>query len=712
MNTRRSSLPWAAGLAALLALLPAAAAVVAAYPPPRVVAVGDVHGAHDSLVQILRQAQLIDEADRWVGGDSILVQTGDLLDRGDDVHRVLDLLRRLEGEAAAAGGRVVVLLGNHEQMNLLSDFRDVEPATFAAYADGESAARRERAWEAWGEWLAARAAAYGTSAPEPTEKLRSQWLAEHPLGFLEYQEALGPSGSDGSWLRQLPVTFQFGDVLFMHAGLGPSYVELPLAEITQREHAEMAAYDEVRERLVATEVILPFFTLEEVNALVRREAAAPLPGPQFAARRAAVEEAVRRLDSLQELLLADAPLWYRGYSRLDESELQPLRDRLAAVHGVRHVVSAHSPTESATIEMRMRGTFFLIDAGMLTRVYGGRPAALEVAGGRFTAIYPDTRQVLLELAPDAAFAGRAATVFERPHRHPGPRFVVWQADAPPPGQAPAPAQRWMGPDGEPLPFTTEEEVLDFLRTATVLEIESIPEGVTKPQKVLLERDGVRANAAFRYHHEEGRNVKLQDGTTRMFFLDSYRNEVAAYELSRLLDMRNVPPAILREVDGKDGSLQIWIQGGLTQKKKQAESIAMPSALVSSSNRHVADMDVFDNLINNTDRNAGNILWGPDWNLWLIDHTRAFDRSPELIRPEKVTRCSRPLFEALERLDEALLRERLDPYLGTFEIRGVLARRDKLLKKLRQEIERRGEDAVLFIPGEEAPAVAISYDESI
>ncbi len=699
-------------------LLARAPVVAAAEAPERIVAVGDVHGAYDALLTILRAADLVDAGGHWAAGDSVLVQTGDILDRGDEVDRVLDLLQRLREEAAAEGGRVEILLGNHEQMNLLSDFRDVSPGAFAAFADEESPARRERAWETWVAWLEERAAAR-RSEPTDTAALRPRWLEEHPLGFLEYQETLGPGGRFGAWLREAPVALQFGDVLFLHAGLSPDYLHLSLDEIDARHRAALSAHDSIRQDLVATGVILPFFTLEELNALVRQEASAPRPGAAFAARRAAVAAAVSHLDDLQELLLSEAPLWYRGYMKLSERELMPLARDLAARHGVRHVVSSHSPSEDATIRGRLQGTFFLIDTGMLEEVYAGRPSALEVSGGRFTAIYSESRHVLFEADGDAALAGRSEPVSGAIQTALRPRLVAWQELEPPVEQrlaeAPAlqaPSARWYGPDGEPLPFTDEEQVEEFLRTATVVESKEMPEGVIKEKrKLLLERDGVRTRAIFRYHHEEGRNIKLADGSSQMFFIDSYRNEPAAYELSRLLGMRNVPPAVLRTVDGNDGSVQLWIENLITQLKKQEEKIAMPADRVADSNRQVADMDVWDNLVNNIDRHAGNIMWDREWNLWLVDHTRAFARINELVRPEEVTRCSRPLWDGMRSLDEATVRERLEPFLGRFEIRSLMVRRDKVIEKLEQEIDRRGESAVIFTPGEEPPAVSITYDES-
>jgi hypothetical protein len=269
---------------------------------------------------------------------------------------------------------------------------------------------------------------------------------------------------------------------------------------------------------------------------------------------------------------------------------------------------------------------------------------------------------------------------------------------------------WRGPDGEALPFSDEAEIERFLAGARILSNEPIPEGITKPRKLLLEADGVRAHAAFRYHHDEDRNVRLGDGTRQTFFIDSFRNEVAAYRLSRLLGMRNLPPAVLRTVDRKDGSLQLWIEGARTQEVLQEEGIRVPVDKLLRRNRQSWDMKVFDNLINNIDRNAGNIVWDQDWSLWLIDHTRAFARSRELLRAADVSHCSRALFAALETLDEETLETRMEGLLGRYEIRALLVRRDLLVRRIRELIAEQGEEAVLFDHGDPGGGVKVSYDE--
>lgn len=677
----------------------------------RVVAVGDVHGAYESLTEILRTTGLIDAEERWIGGDSILVQTGDVVDRGPAVREVLDLLMSLETEAPATGGRVVGLLGNHELMNLVGDLRDVAPETLATFVDVQSTTRRERAWEGWREWALERGRARGLTDPQLPPDTRERWMEEHPLGLLEYREALAPGALYGGWLRRRPVAVRVAGTLFMHAGLSPAFSTLSIDELDALHAEILAEHDSVRAELVEEGVILPFFDLVEMNAVVRQEEAAPRAGPGAAGRREAVARAVALLDRLQRVLESDSPLWYRGYSKLAEAELAELAGTLRRTHLVEHFVSAHSPLRSATITPRLDGVFFLIDTGMLVNVYDGRPSALEIADGRFSAVYPGSRQVLLEAREDGATAGSPSRRSHRPGGTLAPVPAAWLQGPGAPASDALPARRWYDVEGRALPFQEDEEILAFLRTAPVVEQGLIGSGVTKPKKLTLERDGIRVHASFRYVHEEQRNVRLADGSNEMFFLDSYRNEVPAYELGRMLGMDAIPPTVLRQVDGQQGSVQIWVEDSVTQKKRAEEGTPVPGPVVVRFNRQTHDMDVFDNLVRNIDRNAGNIVWDKDWNLWLIDCTRCFAQGKDLPKPADLVKVSRPLWAALRALDETALGERLGAYLTPFQIKALLARRDKVVTALEKRIRELGEDEVLFDYDDPAGGVTVTYDES-
>jgi hypothetical protein len=109
----------------------------------RIVAVGDIHGAYDAVVATLQEADVIDDNLAWNGGNTHLVLTGDLLDRGPGSRQVMDLVMSLEKEAVRTGGQVHQLLGNHEVMNLIGDVRYVSDPEYAAFSEDESAQERE-----------------------------------------------------------------------------------------------------------------------------------------------------------------------------------------------------------------------------------------------------------------------------------------------------------------------------------------------------------------------------------------------------------------------------------------------------------------------------------------------------------------------------------------------------------------------------------------
>ncbi|MBN1240262.1 MAG: metallophosphoesterase [Gammaproteobacteria bacterium] len=176
----------------------------------RIVVVPDVHGAYDELTDLLEATGIVGAELEWAGGDARLVSLGDLLDRGPDSRRVMDLLMRLEREAPAAGGRVHVLLGNHELMNLTGDLRYVSADEFAAFAAEESDAMREAAF-----------AEYRARRPEPADddEARVVFDATYPLGYFAHREAFAADGRYGSWLLGLPSLIVIGDTAFVHGGL-------------------------------------------------------------------------------------------------------------------------------------------------------------------------------------------------------------------------------------------------------------------------------------------------------------------------------------------------------------------------------------------------------------------------------------------------------------------------------------------------------------
>lgn len=378
-------------LAGLIALGAVGSVRLAAAPPARIVAIGDVHGDADAFTRILKAAHLIDESGHWAGGAATFVQTGDLLDRGANVRAVMDLLMALEPEAKAAGGRVEALLGNHEAMNIIGVLRDTNPAAFASFVDERSERRRADAYDEYAKLSAARTKTLG-GVVAPYQRDPEAWMAAHPPGFVEYVEAMGRDGRYGRWLRSKNVVLQIGDTVFLHGGISPTVASRSIREINDRVKAEIRAFDGGTRELVSSRVVLPFFTLQEMQE------AALLEWKTIKAAEHLADDQARRIETLRDLLQIDkswllepdGPLWFRGYANWTSDEGPAQIRPILQKYNARRFVVGHTPMAAGRITMRFDNHVVLIDTGMLSGYFkGGRPSALEIQAGRLTAIYAD-----------------------------------------------------------------------------------------------------------------------------------------------------------------------------------------------------------------------------------------------------------------------------------------------------------------------------------
>jgi hypothetical protein len=263
---------------------------------------------------------------------------------------------------------------------------------------------------------------------------------------------------------------------------------------------------------------------------------------------------------------------------------------------------------------------------------------------------------------------------------------------PPLCQAAPAIREWIGANGRAVPFKTDTEILDFLRTARPLSSADVGEGITGSHIIVLEKDGVRMRGIFRTFRQR-RQVGLPSGR-QIEVRDEYRFEPAAYELSRMLGLNSVPPAILRDIDGRPGSLQVWIENSMTEKARLRNGIKVPNEARLLLQLQV--MEILDNLIHNSDRNRGNILYDRQWNLWMIDHTRAFHASVELLNPTGLTRCEENLWAALKNLDRSRVRVSLAKYLEPDEMDALFGRLDSIVELIQELIDEQGSERVLFV----------------
>lgn len=343
---------------------------------PRVVAVGDVHGAYSELTRLLEAAGIVDDSLRWSGGDSTLVSLGDLIDRGPASRKVLDLFMRLQTEAAAQGGAVHVVLGNHEVMNLVGDLRYVSKAQYAEFADDEPQSLRDAAFRRF----LARQDASATEA-----RAREGFDERYPPGYFARRLAFLPSGRYGQWLLSLPAVIVVNDTAFVHGGLSEAFASTAGGALNERISEDLSRYLSLRAEL-ANAGVLPETEMQRDIPLAG-DARRRLRDGSDPALAEPLEEFLRLADAPE--LGAAGPLWYRGAIYCKPILARPeLEDALAGFDAARIVVG-HTPAKDGRVRSLYDGRLVMLDTGMLTQYFHGHPAALILENGRLSVRYLD-----------------------------------------------------------------------------------------------------------------------------------------------------------------------------------------------------------------------------------------------------------------------------------------------------------------------------------
>ncbi len=345
----------------------------------------------------------------------------------------------------------------------------------------------------------------------------------------------------------------------------------------------------------------------------------------------------------------DSPLWFRDLATKDERSSLPMVIRILDNLKARTMVIAHtfwrgqngSPIVSMEHMSRFRypdgnGRVYIIDTG-ISSIYGGVPSALVFIEGR----------PILWGDPEEEMPPRSSPVLS--------------------GKAPE----------------NPEEAETFLRAAAIIDVKKNDEkGRSAPWRVYLDDGRNRINTIFKYI----------DRRRPQFLPDSWQYEVAAYELSKLMDVPIVPPIVVREVDGIRGSLQVFIEGATTLGALQAEKGAGREAV----ERKVRICRVFENLVYNSCANPEDTLIRPsDGRVFRVDFAEAFAPVPSLLPDCEITCSSRALYEALLAWDEAKVREKLSPYLNEEELGSLAKRKDLIIDRIKALIKAKGEANVLF-----------------
>jgi hypothetical protein len=241
--------------------------------------------------------------------------------------------------------------------------------------------------------------------------------------------------------------------------------------------------------------------------------------------------------------------------------------------------------------------------------------------------------------------------------------------------AAASAKTWVG---------RAAEIEAYLRTAPVTRTEGTGRGVTKPTRAFFGPGGAVASMTWK---------ALPPGRTGGYY-ESYKSEIAAYEIDKLLDLNMVPPKVERRLEGERGVAVMWVEpaksfadlGGVPQP---------PPAMAAKFTRELVRAKMFHNLVGDIDPNLGNWLVDPAWNIILIDQSRAFTTTKTLVH--EMQHVDRPLWNAMRELTEAGLSERLSSWLDRGQVRALLSRRDRLQEQIDRLVRKNGE-ARVFIGG--------------
>ena len=246
------------------------------------------------------------------------------------------------------------------------------------------------------------------------------------------------------------------------------------------------------------------------------------------------------------------------------------------------------------------------------------------------------------------------------------------------------------------PVLTPEQMEDFLLRAKVIKTKPAGKGVTDAKRATLSDGRITHDAEIQTVNVSKLQAPGNRGATELNFKDSYRFNIAGYRLALLLGLDNVPMSVERNVDGSPAAVTWWIDDVFMDENdrwKGKKQNMGPDPTRTAEQVHI--MRVFDELIENTDRNGGNLLWTKDWKMWMIDHTLAFRLDEKLFKPQLLERCERGLLEKMRGLTAETLTRELGDSLEESRGKALLARRDAIVKWFDGLIAQRGEGAILY-----------------
>jgi hypothetical protein len=229
----------------------------------------------------------------------------------------------------------------------------------------------------------------------------------------------------------------------------------------------------------------------------------------------------------------------------------------------------------------------------------------------------------------------------------------------------------------PAPALTVAEQEEFLLKAKVVRTKGVSVGVTGTTRATLSDGRITHDASIQTIDEFKQRFESDRGT-EFNFRDTWRFNVAAYRLDRLLELGMIPPSVERAYNGKHGSFTWWVDDVLMDETARfKKKIEAPDS--TRWNEQMWHVRMFDQLIYNVDRNLGNLLIDTDWRIWMIDHSRSFRLMDAVKAPGNLAKCDRKVIERLKALDKATLTQTMEDYIGPAEINALLKRRDAIVQ---------------------------------
>lgn len=251
----------------------------------------------------------------------------------------------------------------------------------------------------------------------------------------------------------------------------------------------------------------------------------------------------------------------------------------------------------------------------------------------------------------------------------------------------------------PLPAAnlSREQQEQFLLTAEVVKKKQLSTGITGSHRLTLS-DGDLTHDAHLQTVDIMKPRFAGSSGPEINFRDSYKYNIAAYRIDKLLGLNFVPASVERKIYGENGAVTWWVDNvQMMEKDRYLKKIEPPDQ--DSWNDQMQQVRVFNELVYNTDPNLGNMLITMDWRLWAVDFSRAFRLHKSLRNKKNLTRIDRRFYDGLRRLSSQDFEQALGDVLTKGEIRGVLARRDKIIEFFDAEIAKKGTAAVICdLPG--------------